>query len=255
MNTQTIPPKTKSTAGGRSFTYPALALAAAIERARQFWDKEKKHSAPVASAIECWGYGAKSSGGRLAISALLNFGLLEDSGTGDERQVKITERALTILHDPDENNRAKAISEAASAPRIYAELLSKYGSRNLPSDSTIKYFLLKEKNMNANSIDAFIKNFKETTDYANQNNSDNIPTLEENSKNNIINETESMTSENELPSLPQLPGSMKQDTFSLDEGQAILKWPSNMTASSFEDFKSWLELQIRKISRSVTQEI
>ncbi len=109
--------------------------------------------------------------------------------------------------------------------------------------------------MNANSIDAFIKNFKETTDYANQNNSDNIPTLEENSKNNIINETESMTSENELPSLPQLPGSMKQDTFSLDEGQAILKWPSNMTASSFEDFKSWLELQIRKISRSVTQEI
>lgn len=44
---------------------------------------------------------------------------------------------------------------------------------------------------------------------------------------------------------------MNLDTFSLDEGQAVLKWSPNMTLESYEDFKSWLELQIKKIHRSI----
>lgn len=52
------------------------------------------------------------------------------------------------------------------------------------------------------------------------------------------------------PVKPPAPGA-KQDTFSLDEGQVVLQWPSKMSKNSYEDFKDWIELQVRKIGRAV----
>jgi hypothetical protein len=43
---------------------------------------------------------------------------------------------------------------------------------------------------------------------------------------------------------------MKQDTFTLDEGQVILRWPSQMSAESYEYFKDWLDLITRKAKRA-----
>lgn len=43
----------------------------------------------------------------------------------------------------------------------------------------------------------------------------------------------------------------RQDVFSLDEGQVILQWPSQLSAESYEDFESWIQLQLRKIKRSI----
>lgn len=51
---------------------------------------------------------------------------------------------------------------------------------------------------------------------------------------------------------PQLIG-IKQDTFSLDEGTAVLQWPSQLSEESYEDFESWIQLQLRKIKRSIVQ--
>jgi len=45
----------------------------------------------------------------------------------------------------------------------------------------------------------------------------------------------------------------RQDVFSLDEGQVVLQWPAKMSATSFEDFESWLQLQLRKIKRGIEQ--
>lgn len=57
----------------------------------------------------------------------------------------------------------------------------------------------------------------------------------------------------ETPQVPPMkPGAaMKQDVFSLEEGNVVLQWPSQMSPASYEDFKSWVELQLRKISRTV----
>lgn len=43
----------------------------------------------------------------------------------------------------------------------------------------------------------------------------------------------------------------KQDIFSLDEGQAVLRWPETLSLESYRDFESWLKLVLRKVSRSV----
>ena len=46
---------------------------------------------------------------------------------------------------------------------------------------------------------------------------------------------------------------MKQDTFTLDEGPVVLQWPASMSATGYEDFNDWIQLQLRKIKRSIVQ--
>jgi hypothetical protein len=43
----------------------------------------------------------------------------------------------------------------------------------------------------------------------------------------------------------------RQDVFSLDEGVVVLQWPEKMSPESYEDFESWIQLQLRKIKRSI----
>ena len=52
------------------------------------------------------------------------------------------------------------------------------------------------------------------------------------------------------PIRPAQPGA-RQDVFSLEEGQVILQWPAQLSAESYEDFESWIQLQLRKIKRSI----
>ena len=41
----------------------------------------------------------------------------------------------------------------------------------------------------------------------------------------------------------------KQESFALDEGMVLLQYPSNMSEHSYEDFKAWVELLLRKLGR------
>ncbi len=45
---------------------------------------------------------------------------------------------------------------------------------------------------------------------------------------------------------------MRQDVFSLSEGQAVLSWPTPLSQESIEDLKDWLKIVERKIARSAT---
>ncbi len=43
---------------------------------------------------------------------------------------------------------------------------------------------------------------------------------------------------------------MKQDVFSLAEGEVVLSWPTPLSADSIEDLKAWLKIMERKITRT-----
>ena len=70
---------------------------------------------------------------------------------------------------------------------------------------------------------------------------------------NIAVETDSaakvLLQTNELPNSTSVGN--RRDIFSLDEGDVVLQWPEKMSAESFEDFQSWVELQLRKIKRTI----
>lgn len=46
---------------------------------------------------------------------------------------------------------------------------------------------------------------------------------------------------------------MRQDVFSLPEGDAFIHWPTPLSADSVQELKDWLKLVERKISRSVSE--
>jgi hypothetical protein len=53
---------------------------------------------------------------------------------------------------------------------------------------------------------------------------------------------------------PRTETSMRQDVFSLAEGQVTIQWPSVLSKESFEDIADWLKILERKIGRSVSEE-
>lgn len=241
--------KDPTTQGGPR--YPFIGLPEAVERAKVFFQEEKKNPAPVAAAVKHWGYADKSSGGRQTVAALIHFGLLRDEGSSEQRRIMVTPLALDLLLHPEGSaDWLEAARTAAKSPKLFADLMSKYQPHELPSDSTLRHYLVAQRSLNPSVVDTVLKNFKATLKFARLDSSDTLPPIkppvDDPSKGSGVTTLET-------PQVPPMkPGAaMKQDVFSLEEGNVVLQWPSQMSPASYEDFKSWVELQLRKISRTV----
>ena len=46
---------------------------------------------------------------------------------------------------------------------------------------------------------------------------------------------------------------MRQDVFSLAEGEAVIHWPTPLSPDSISDLEEWLDLVKRKIKRSTAE--
>jgi hypothetical protein len=147
----------------RSPSYPFIGLEAAIARARTLYEEERLHPAPIGVVAGHWGFKEKSSGALQTVSALRQFGLMEDteSSTSD-RRVKLTETARRLLlHVPESDEWRKLALDAATKPPLYAELFDKWGTE-LPSEQNVRNYLIIDRNFNESAIDGIIKNYKDT---------------------------------------------------------------------------------------------
>lgn len=151
----------------RSPAYPFIPLSKALDRAKTFYDVEKRHAAPFAVAVSHWDFKPKSSGGLQTVAALKQYGLGQDVGAAKERKVQLTELALRILLDQREGSpdRAASIKSAALKPKIHAEIWGKWGT-DLPSDGTLRTFLVLDKKFNEASASDVIGVYKETIQFA-----------------------------------------------------------------------------------------
>lgn len=249
----------------RSPSYPAVDLKTAIDRARTFYQHEKRSAASVLIASQHWGYSFSSSGGKQVLAALIAYGLMEDKGSGEQRQVNLTDLAFRILLDerPDSAERDEALRRAALMPKIHQELFGRWPDE-LPSNANLRHYLLIEKKFNENAVDDFIRQLRSTAEfakiYSRQAADGSAPTPEENKSPSMPTSAtagvESSVGSSANPGFTPLPpraagAQVRQDTFSLDEGQVVLQWPAQLSEASYEDLKDWLELQLRKIKRSV----
>lgn len=151
----------------RSPSYPAIGLKEAIERARVLYQHEGRNPAPTAAVVDHWGYSEKSSGGRLALAALKKYGLVDDEGSKERRQIRLTPLALAILLDEREGSqeRAAAIRDAALLPTVHRELIEKYPD-GLPSDANLRYHLSVERAFTDAAVKEFVPRFRETMAFA-----------------------------------------------------------------------------------------
>jgi hypothetical protein len=165
----------------RSPAYPAINLEIALKRARGVYDKERRNQVAYPVAVGYWGFGQKSSGGLVSVAAMKSFGLIEDvERSAGGRIIKLTDLAFRILLDdrPNSQDRAALIKQAALRPKIHAALWRKYGAE-LPSDSNLKHALIFDFRFNENTVDEFIKEYKETIRFAGLGTSDTLSPSDE----------------------------------------------------------------------------
>lgn len=151
----------------RSPSYPYLDLQSALEKAAVLWHAEGRHAASISVVMQHWGYKEESSTGYSCVAALKKFGLVDHDGIGETRQMNLSGLALRILldDDPQSAERRAALREAALGPRIHAELWERYGI-DLPSDQSLKRFLVLERSFNEASVDELLAEYKATMTFA-----------------------------------------------------------------------------------------
>jgi len=167
----------------RSPAYPGINLQAALERARSIYAVERRNAANVSVVAKHWKLSPKSSGALIAFAALSAFGLVESSGNGDQRTLKLSELALRILLDEraESTDRDSAIKRAALRPKIHQQLWEKWGS-NLPSDENFKHALVFDWKFNENAVSEFITQYKSTISFAGLSDSDVVSAAEDDSE-------------------------------------------------------------------------
>lgn len=249
--------------GGRSASFPFIGLSAAIDRAKQLNEAEKQNYARVPRIFEVWQYSEKSSGARQTLAALRAYGLLEFRGKSENRQARVSERALRIIHNaPD---AARQICEAAL--EAHSDLWGTYSQTWPPSDETVRDRLLWELKVKDTPEEALsaARQFKETAEFAKLPSLAKMPSdlqnINADSIKNLLGQFDPTRPHGSgeairgqsLTALPTKGSGMKTDVSTIGEHEASLSWPASLTQDEFDDMKYWLEGIIRKAQRDISK--
>lgn len=148
---------------GRSPAYPFIPVNKALDRVNELYAQEGAHAAPLKSALSAWGYSPKSSGGRQTLATMRYYGLIDVTGDGDERMIKVSELGRKIILDKreDKSEKRSLIRQVALMPSAHKALFQQYPS-GLPSDGTVHHYLVFQKQFNVEAATELIAEFKQT---------------------------------------------------------------------------------------------
>jgi hypothetical protein len=150
----------------RSPAYPVISLRQALESARKVWDAQRKADAHIDSTLGAMGLAKHGASLRL-IAALGHYGLIEETGSGESRRIRLSALAQDLLLLEEQDPRRKTSLEiAALYPAIHAALWERYG-KVLPPDSSLKSFLIRDKGYNEEAVEKVISNYKDSFELAN----------------------------------------------------------------------------------------
>lgn len=171
---------------GRSPAYPFIPVQKALERAQELFAQESTHYAPLKSAMSAWGYSPKSSGARQTLATMRYYGLVDVTGEGDDRMIRVSETARKILLDKreDDSEKRALIRAVALMPSAHKALFQEYPD-GLPSDGTVHHFLVFRKQYNDSAAHELLAEFKQTASYVGlyepDKNLDKMPEVEDTS--------------------------------------------------------------------------
>ncbi|MGA2711663.1 MAG: hypothetical protein ABSG41_01035 [Bryobacteraceae bacterium] len=145
----------------RSPSYPAFSLVEAISKAGAVYAAEKRTATTGDVIASHMGYSAAAGPGGRAVSALRQYGLIEET----EGKYRLSDLGYTLVHYEHESAEWRAaVAEAARRPTLFRELLEEYPD-GLPSDGTLRNNLLKRE-FNPGSIQDVVSIFRGTMELA-----------------------------------------------------------------------------------------
>jgi hypothetical protein len=161
----------------RSPKFPYIGLSKALERIQVLYDKVKRYDARIADIAKDWGLSATSSSTDRTVAALQSFGLIDDSGSGENRKIKLTELAVRILADQRPGVREGLLSEAALKPPIISDYARKWtGGR--PDETHALGQLQFDGGFTEEGAKMFLRVFDDTIKFTKESVSDKLPDTE-----------------------------------------------------------------------------
>lgn len=123
----------------RSPAHPFVGLPTALEKARALFEAIQRNPASREIIAHGLGFNRLHGQSRRFIATLIQFDLLEKAG--DELQ--ISELAIACLLAETEEEKASALRRAASSPKLFQNLQTKYSS-SVPGEEMASNWLMRE---------------------------------------------------------------------------------------------------------------
>lgn len=118
----------------RSPEFPFVSLRDAIPRVEQLITANQRHPARIKNLAPLWNYSAGSSSFLRTVAALRAFGLVDETGSGDDRKIAVSELGMKMVMDKRPGATEAAIQKAFENCTILSEYRQKWGKRR-PSDT------------------------------------------------------------------------------------------------------------------------
>jgi hypothetical protein len=156
----------KKKSAARSPAYPAIDLESAVSKAEKIYEQERLNSTTLDVVAQHWNTNTKSSGFLQSIAALKYYGLASEVPDAKTRMIKLTDAAFRILFgDDDSAERLTALRQAALSPKLFKNMWDKWG-KELPSEATMRSYLIFENKYNDSIVKNIIRNYKNTVSYS-----------------------------------------------------------------------------------------
>lgn len=241
----------------RSPHHPVISLGEAIEAARLIHRKDLQNKVSREAVSHHLGYNSINGRSLSKIGALRAYGLLE--GSGDE--LRVSDEAVHIIADPPGSpERQVLIQSLAFRPKLFAQLRGQFEAK--PSAAALRSVLIK-LGFTDKGIGKATKTFLETFDLVIHEGGvyNSSETLEEtiddfpgddlDESSNSLLKPKTISHGREIHNTIPGPG-MRQDVFSLEEGNLTIQWPTHMSPDSMEMVETYLPIVLRKIKHSVS---
>ncbi len=146
----------------RSPAYPFVGLGEALEKAEIIFRQDKRALTTPETILSHLGLSATGGKARRIVSAMRQYGLLDEE-SGKHRISDIAFRIINLSENSQE--RWDLIRSAALTPLTILRTV-KFFDGELPSDATLKDYLITEENFNPDSVGLFIRVLHETLAFA-----------------------------------------------------------------------------------------
>lgn len=152
----------------RSPLYPFVDLETAVGYAETLYREATFYYVPFREVIGYIGQNPTSSHGMRSLSAVGQFGLTEEKGTKEDRQVRLSELGKRIVLGKETGgvDYEKTLIEAVLTPKIFARLWKKYEQDGIPPDPVVRNHLILAFGFNPKAVGGFIKDFRASFRFA-----------------------------------------------------------------------------------------
>ena len=241
----------------RSPSYPIVPLETALDRLTSFEAHFKRSAARPEKVGDAWGIKAKAYADR-TLAALRYFGLIKYKGVGKERLIVISDEGRKYLRAQQDETKREAVKAAALRPKQIAKFWNDWRD-DRPADAACLDELMDKHGFSERGARKFLAVYDATITFAGLAVSDKIPDEDDENGEDETEDTGGGSGHEKhfrvvyrthRAKRKEQPG-MKQDVFSLEEGDAVIQWPAQLSEESYEDFEAWMNLVLRKAARSV----